>query len=612
MDFKAVLCDIPPSFIPCSSIEASSTNTAYSNIELLKGTYNEPFPVATLGYHSWKLDGKHKALGDTCHVPYISTSVSSDNYSEACKGYSLGTTPIITKTFDTPQPIKGINIITAPDVYATSIQVTFFYKNENGVTTFDTEVVYPTSNEFFIEKPLEKCTMIKAVFSAISKPNNYFVLFNLLEARTYEFDRNKITACTLLEETSVLNTSMPSNSLEMEVKSTEGVNFLQKQPITIFLDGEKRGTFYIDSVERENSCTYRIIAYDIISLLDSYKFYNEFLNGYWGRTDVSGSEAVSTITLKSLLDMIFKHLPYSYEAPDINITLAQTDSLPPCGAKPSDGGWNGQYVRGMGYLFEADNCREALLKVLLGCKLQYEVSDDNTFVFSIWKKGSSRVIPVSDTFIGGNVVDDASVTMLSLKVKKSYSTLTETQYTYTDSLGKTVTVSQKETESYTLSPSDDWTVVEASRYATWYLSPTRISSLSDKGITFDFKHPGWFRYKNTTGKDYKLTLDILDLHSADCLYSRFFYAGDTTGEDTAVSCGFINDSADVPKHFDNYYKNNKYFEGNIVIPSDLKCGDTIKLSTEWQGDFVGIVEQIEYSLQGGQKLIGKVKVHAYG
>ena len=66
------------------------------------------------------------------------------------------------------------------------------------------------------------------------------------------------------------------------------------------------------------------------------------------------------------------------------------------------------------------------------------------------------------------------------------------------------------------------------------------------------------------------------------------------------------------EHLEKYYKNNNYFEGNIILPTSLKCGDTIKLSTEWQGDFEGVVEQIEYSLKGGQKLIGKVKVHAYG
>lgn len=593
MDIKAVFYDAPADYIPPKSVAATWANNNFSNVDLLKNTYTAPFRVSSLGKNAWKLDGKHTVLGENQKVPYISKIASSDTYDETEKGYTLGGIGIvITKEFQTAQSIKGITLITDPDIYITHAEVNYC----KGTSVIKTVDVYPDKYSYYQEVNISGCDKIQVWIMAINKPNNYLVLFDLLEAAVYEYTNDCISECLILEEKNIINTSLPSDLLELEIKTAQTPTFTEKQQISVFVGNKKKGVFYIDSVERQNRNTYRVIAYDLISCLDNYRYLGEFVEGYPFDT----AEDKVTPTLGLLLDDIFKDTPYEYTAPEIELSLDKTNS------RDNDSvveGYNtNQTKSGRTYILNGGTCRTALLNVLIGCNLQYEITDDNRFVFSKWQKKQAVEIPAENTFINGSVKADSPVSDFSLNVN-FYTILTNWFERGTSGVND-----WKERKSYDyLTYDGEWHTYVSSRFACWRNHERNMIPTNGE---YDFKHPGWFKYKFPTDETFAVA--ICDLSNIPKIYTREVSVTNGNSEPVAIKCDFVNNPTELMNHIENYYKDNRYFEGNIIIPENLKCGDTLKIPTEWQGDFEGVVEQIEYSLKGGQKLIGKVRLHAYG
>ena len=68
---------------------------------------------------------------------------------------------------------------------------------------------------------------IQVWIMAINKPNNYLVLFDLLEAAVYEYNNDCISECLILEEKNIINTSLPSDLLELEIKTAQIPTFTE-------------------------------------------------------------------------------------------------------------------------------------------------------------------------------------------------------------------------------------------------------------------------------------------------------------------------------------------------------------------------------------------------
>lgn len=593
MNVKAVFCDIPQNYIACNEITATDINDSVSDIELLKDSYNEPYPIITIEYNKWRLDGTYK-YAQKSKIPYISNMVSSDEATDSM--YFFPETITITKKFLTAQSIKGITIVSGEESYITYATIKWY----NGTTLLDSADIYPDNSKYYYDNQVSSCNKIEILVYAVNKPNRYLTIFSILEAKVHEFNNDTIMSCSILDEKNIINTELPCGSLEISLKgSFNDISFTSGQQIFIFRDEIKKGTYYLESFTRENINTVSLTAYDVFYILDNFPFMDVFIP-----VTYNSASGYYEIPLSSVLDYVFDRLPYNYTAPDINLHLR--------GSSRSVEENMGMYTAVNTRILRADTCREALVKIMAASRLKCDVQNGNHFVFTLWETTDPTEIPQSNTFIGGNITTEQAMHTVSVEVDH-YAIVTKYFDNETDNTGPywaeatRISLSVEDNNEHIYYASEDKT------FSRTYI----VGDLPDN-LTLDLNYPGYFKYKFTDPSDIGTTknmrLRIKTLENAPDISS--VNTGITDGEDTGeinIALALADEPIDeLLNHFKNYYRDNRIFEGQIIIPEDLHTGDTVKVHTEWQGDMVGIVEQIEYQFKGGQKLIGRIRVHAYG
>ena len=98
------------------------------------------------------------------------------------------------------------------------------------------------------------------------------------------------------------------------------------------------------------------------------------------------------------------------------------------------------------------------------------------------------------------------------------------------------------------------------------------------------------------GRRYKHTTKTISVKDENILATDFKNVAEI------ANATLVNkyNSAQVAQRCYNYYKKNIGFNADIILPQDVKVGDTIALETSYMGVITGLIESLRYNLSGNK------------
>lgn len=575
MEAKVLYADIPDEFVFDNTMyETSEKNNNYSDINSFRYVINDAPLHCSLEQNKWRLDGTYKTAEAHETIPYCSIQTSNDT--EMNGEYNFSTQIIINCSFEITQRLSGITLIFDEECYSNSLQINCLY----GDASVLMQTYAPDSSIYFCEFGEEiQIEKIEITFYSMNKANRYLRLFGIVPGKVTSFSSEQVVSISSLQEISILCTELPAHSIEIELKNTD-LEFKKLNPL--FVKTRKTGaTFYIDTIDENDKTSKFIQGYNFISLLDYY-------------TSNSSLPAQTTIP-KLLKKNVLNYFPLRYILDDYfsEFSTSQYTVLP------------------------ASTSREALLAVLSSLGAVYGTKEN---ILKIHKdfSGEKYIINSEQIFAGAKIIRPTEKYNISIERVRYIAqpndnpenephrkiTAEDLLDTYYDENRRKVyrIHTNSSTPAYSITVLSA-AMTEMSGVVSAGYTPYTIDIVcTEDGIRNILSH-GYVWWTNATESTETIKLilnetayDRINIHSKKIKSIYISTDGDSLQKERALK----------------YYNQDVTFEGTIILPDALECGNRIYIDSPKYNYFDGIVEQIEYTYKGGQKMIGRVRAHAYG
>lgn len=128
-----------------------------------------------------------------------------------------------------------------------------------------------------IEISAKNVSKIIIAFSGVNAPYVRHKLTTMYSGSIREYKEDDIINCDIIEQIDVLSETLPTNVCDITLLSAEGIVFNPsiEQKIEVYRDGDLRGVFYIDNVQKIGKNRYGINAHGATGELEKYIFYGD-------------------------------------------------------------------------------------------------------------------------------------------------------------------------------------------------------------------------------------------------------------------------------------------------------------------------------------------------
>lgn len=166
-------------------------------------------------------------------------------------------------------------------VYATRMSIEWIRVTENGETTIDAAEFYPDNSMYFCQKKVENYNKLVITFYSINMPYNRLRLRTIDHGYGTIFYGVELRNTKLAQEINPISTDISINTADFTLDSKSDIeySFQEKQPLSIFYNGQLKATTFVKSSKRKAKFLWDIQSEDYIGLMNSIPYYGGMYNG---------------------------------------------------------------------------------------------------------------------------------------------------------------------------------------------------------------------------------------------------------------------------------------------------------------------------------------------
>ena len=307
-------------------------------------------------------------------------------------------TPIVlTLTSEGQYSSQGLTFTfdTYNQIYPTHINIKWFRYADGTMEELSPDGgvdFYPDNAFYFCRNQVENYTKIVITFYSLNMPKNRLKLRVIDYGYGTFFYGDELRGVKLIQEIDPISTQISINTVDFTLDSLSDMeySFQQKQPLSVFFNGELKSTTFVKKSTRKAKRLWRIQSEDYIGLLDSIPYYGGI---YTNKNAVE------------LLTDIFTIAKVPYSIDDVFADAVVTGYIP------------------------FTTCRNALMQVAFAIQSVVDTSNSEVVKVFALENDIKQTIPLNRIMQGQNFVDDETVTGIEVTVH-SYKPITETVDVY--------------------------------------------------------------------------------------------------------------------------------------------------------------------------------------
>ena len=283
----------------------------------------------------------------------------------------------LTLTFDT---YNGI--------FATMLNIKWLRITDEGIETLAMQKFIPDNAFYFCRKQVENYNKVVITFFSLNMPKNRLKLRVIDYGYGTFFYGDELRGVKLIQEIDPISTQISINTADFTLDSRSDMeySFQQKQPLSIFFNGELKATTFVKKSTRKAKRLWSIQSEDYIGLMDSIPYYGGI---YTNKNAVE------------LLTDIFKVAKVPYSIDDV---------------------FNGSIVTGY---IPFTTCRDALMQVAFAIQAVVDTSNSEVVKVFALEEDVKQTVPLNRIMQGQNFADEETVTGVEVAVH-TYKPITET------------------------------------------------------------------------------------------------------------------------------------------------------------------------------------------
>lgn len=263
MIYKDIAVGSKTAFTPTSDDAASVSKLSDLNADLVFASFGTGGEL-----NQFLLDGEQGVLPDDLSDTAIglwSDALSGDDGSFTSPltltmtASGLFTSQGITLTFDTDV-----------GVYATAVNIKWY----NGTSLLFNVDFTPDTPVYFCEKKVENYNKVVLTFSSVNFAHCRLKLRAIDHGVIRTFAGRPLTDISVIQECSPVSDEITIDTMDFTLISDEDVNYVfqSKQPMSLYVDSDLLGVFFVKNYERTAKQIYSVSTEDYIGLLDSVQF----------------------------------------------------------------------------------------------------------------------------------------------------------------------------------------------------------------------------------------------------------------------------------------------------------------------------------------------------
>lgn len=527
-------------FVPTSQDKTNFTDFSDFKKDISFPNYTNPCEL-----YSTALDGKDLPLptdAETANIGWWSEQLSNED--------GVFETPIILTAFANENVFTSIGITlvfdTINEIYSNDVKIQWY----NGDTLLSEKEFFPNSSNYFCANKVEFYNKIVVTFYSINMPYNRLKVHGIEYGFGAEFSGKELKNVKIIQELDPISKEISINICDFDLISNRDIefSFQDRQSVETYFDGKIKSKTFIKDFERKSKTQWSIKTEDYIGVME-----NSYFNG----------GVYNNKNAKELFEEIFNaaNVPFEIDNSISEIVLS-------------------------GYI-PYTTCREALMQVAFAAGV---------------------VIDTSERF-------DVGVYMLSNEVKQkiSLARIFEGQ-----KIKNQTRITDVEIASHSYSKTDDEKVVyEASELGTgeniFVVFSDPLHELTTEGNGSIIESGDNYAMINANsadfvlkGKEYKHTENITTKKNPNILLT------DTKNVISIKNATLVskNNVDNLIEKCYNYFVNSREINSRvaerkritsngIVYDEPIIVGNLIETETQYLGDIKGIVEKVDYNLNGG-------------
>lgn len=277
-------------------------------------------------------------------------------------------------------------------IFATRLSIKWVRITDEGIETLAEQEFTPDNAFYFCHKQVENYNKVVITFYSLNMPKNRLKLRVIDYGYGTFFYGDELRNVKVTQELDPISTQISINVVDftLDSKSDMEYSFQQKQPLSIFFNGELKATTFVKKSTRKAKRLWNIQSEDYIGLMDSIPYYGGI---YTNKNAVE------------LLTDIFTVAKVPYIIDDIFADETVTGYIP------------------------FTTCRNALMQVAFAIQAVVDTSNRDVVKVFALEKDVKQTIPLNRIMQGQNFADDETVTGVEVAVH-SYKTIWETVDVY--------------------------------------------------------------------------------------------------------------------------------------------------------------------------------------
>ena len=287
----------------------------------------------------------------------------------------------LTLTFDT---YNGI--------FATRLSIKWLRITEECVTTLDEKEFKPDNAFYFCRNQVENYNKVVITFYSLNMPKNRLKLRVIDYGYGTFFYGDELRGVKLIQEIDPISTQISINTADITLDSHSDMeySFQQRQPLSIFFNGELKATTFVKESTRKAKRLWSIQSEDYIGLLDSIPYYGGIY------ADKNAVELLTDI-------FTVAKVPYNIDEIFANETVT-------------------------GYI-PFTTCRDALMQVAFAIQAVVDTSNSDVVKVFALEEDVKQTIPLNRIMQGQNFDESDKITKVIISMH-SYTPLDEEKRAY--------------------------------------------------------------------------------------------------------------------------------------------------------------------------------------
>ena len=527
-------------FVPTSQDKTNFTDFSDLKKDISFPNYTNPCEL-----YSTALDGKDLPLptdAETANIGWWSEQLSNED--------GVFETPIILTAFANENVFTSIGITlvfdTINEIYSNDVKIQWY----NGDTLLSEKEFFPNSSNYFCANKVEFYNKIVVTFYSINMPYNRLKVHGIEYGFGAEFSGKELKNVKIIQELDPISKEISINICDFDLISNRDIefSFQDRQSVETYFDGKIKSKTFIKDFERKSKTQWSIKTEDYIGVME-----NSYFNG----------GVYNNKNAKELFEEIFNaaNVPFEIDNSISEIVLS-------------------------GYI-PYTTCREALMQVAFAAGVVIDTSERFDVGVYMLSNEVKQKISLARIFEGQKIKNQTRITDVEI-ASHSYSKTDDEKVVYKASelgTGENIFVVFSE-PLHELTTEGNGSIIE---------SGDNYAMINANSADFVLK-----------GKEYKHTENITTKKNPNILLT------DTKNVISIKNATLVskNNVDNLIEKCYNYFVNSREINSRvaerkritsngIVYDEPIIVGNLIETETQYLGDIKGIVEKVDYNLNGG-------------